>query len=355
MTFQKHKWLLLVHQLPAKPSNLRVRIWRKLQQLGAVSIKSSIYVLPSNEKTNEDFQWLKQEIESSGGEATIFQADGVEGATDEEIVATFRQEREKDYSRITAEFDGLTGAIREQNRGGNLSAARFNAYEAEIDKLQKELKRLLEIDFFTAPNRTKAIAAFERCHKFLRTLQRDKPGSPKSATEQNVAVKLSEYQGRRWVTRKNLFVDRLAAIWLIKRFIDKRPRFFFVADGETLDGAIHFDMYGAEFSHRGEDCTFETMIKEFGFAHDPGLQGVAEVVHDIDLKDNKFSRTEAAGVQAVLQGLSEMLNDDHKLIQLTAPLFDGLYKLFSDKSGAQPVAAKTSGRGRKSTTRKSPH
>ena len=116
------EWILLIHQLPPQPTNLRVRIWRKLQRLGAVSIKNSVYVLPFNEKTHEDFQWLKQEIESSSGEATVFRAGAVEGATDAEIRAAFRKARDEEFAQITAELDGLTGAIREQKRGGHLSA-----------------------------------------------------------------------------------------------------------------------------------------------------------------------------------------------------------------------------------------
>src|ERR1043165_6783214 len=106
---QEQSWILLIHQLPPKPTNLRVRTWRKLQKLGAVAIKNSVYVLPSNDKTFEDFQWLRQEIESAGGEAAVFRADAVDGATDDEIVAAFRQARDEEYSLIAAELDGLTG------------------------------------------------------------------------------------------------------------------------------------------------------------------------------------------------------------------------------------------------------
>src|SRR5215216_3644466 len=116
----KQDWILLVHQLPPKPTNLRVRTWRKLQKLGAVAIKNSVYVLPFNDKTYEDFQWLKQEIESAGGEATLFRAGAVEGATDDEITMAFRNARDEEYSQVTAELGGLTRAIREQKRGGHL-------------------------------------------------------------------------------------------------------------------------------------------------------------------------------------------------------------------------------------------
>src|SRR3989454_11241011 len=122
---QKLEWILLIHQLPPKPTNLRVRIWRKLQKLGAVAIKNSVYVLPFNEKTHEDFQWLKQEIESAGGEATVFRAGAVEGTTDQEIIALFRKVRDEDYARLTTELDGMAGALREQKRGGHLSRGRL--------------------------------------------------------------------------------------------------------------------------------------------------------------------------------------------------------------------------------------
>src|SRR3984893_5358709 len=94
----KQSWILLIHQLPPKPTNLRVRIWRKLQKLGAVAIKNSVYVLPASEQAHEDFQWLKQEIDSAGGEAAVFRAGSVEGATDEEIIAAFRKVRDEEFA-----------------------------------------------------------------------------------------------------------------------------------------------------------------------------------------------------------------------------------------------------------------
>src|SRR5947209_15376692 len=167
----EQNWILLIHQLPPKPTNLRVRAWRKLQKLGAVSIKNSVYVLPFNEKTHEDFQWLKQEIEMAGGEATVFRAGSVEGATDEEIVATFRKEQDEEYAHVTAELEGLAGAVREQKRGGHLSTGRLTGYEAALDKLHAELERIVATDFFEAKGRKAASAAYERCQQALRASQ----------------------------------------------------------------------------------------------------------------------------------------------------------------------------------------
>jgi hypothetical protein len=321
------EWMLLIHQLPAKPTNLRVGTWRKLQRLGAVSIKNSVYVLPFNEKTHEDFQWLKQEIEAAGGEATVFRAGAVEGATDDEIVAAFRKARDDDYAKLTADLDGLTGAIREQKRGGHLSAIRLSKYESELDRLHAELERVVFTDFFNANGRTGAQSAYERCQKAVRASRSRDAITAKSNVTSGDSLDRSRYQGKRWVTRRNLHIDRLASAWLIRQFIDSRPRFYFVGDGETVEGGIPFDMFGAEFTHQGEDCTFETLIKRFGLSDDHALGQIAEIVHDIDLKDDKFNRLEAAGLDATVTGLSELLKDDRKLLQQCGVIFDGLYAL----------------------------
>jgi hypothetical protein len=325
---QGQDWILLIHQLPPKPTNLRVRIWRKLQKLGAVAIKNSVYVLPANEKTHEDFQWLKQEIEATGGEVSVFGAASVEGATDAEIIAAFRKARDEEFAAVAAEFDALTGAIREQSRGKHLAAGRLAAHEHEIDKWHAELERIATNDFFAAAGRTAAFAAYERCRKAIRGAQGPVSETAQSQTKGGV-LDAAKYQGQRWVTRRNPHIDRLASAWLIKQFIDKRPRFYFVADGETVDGAIPFDMFGAEFTHQGEDCTFETMLKRFGLTKSKGLREIAEIVHDIDLKDDKFNRREAAGLNAIIDGLSKVLRDDRKLVQQTSTVFDGLYALLS--------------------------
>ncbi len=323
---KKLEWILLIHQLPPKPTNLRVRIWRKLQKLGAVAIKNSVYVLPANEKTHEDFQWLKQEIESAGGDATVFQASSVEGATDEEIRAAFCKARDEEFDAIAAELDGLAGSVNQQGRGKHLSVGRLAAHESELDKLHSQLESVIANDFFNADGRAHALAAYERCQKAIRAAHGPAPKATRT-TVKTGALDLAKYQRRRWMTRRNLHIDRLASAWLIKQFIDKRPRFYFVAEGETVEGAIAFDMFGAEFTHHGDDCTFETLLKRFGLSSSKGLHEIAEIVHDIDLKDDKFHRLEAAGLNAIINGLSEVLRDDRKLLQQCMVIFDGLYGL----------------------------
>src|SRR5256712_6130044 len=332
---QKLEWILLIHQLPPKPTNLRVRIWRKLQKLGAVAIKNSVYVLPANEKTHEDFQWLKQEIESAGGEATVFRAASVEGATDEEIVAAFRKARDEEFAAIAAELEGLSGAVSKQSHGKHLTSGRLATQESELDKLHAQLQTVIANDFFNADGRALALKAYERGQKAICAAHGPAAKASRSQ-KQSGTLDLATHQGRRWMTRRNLHIDRLASAWLIRQFIDKRPRFYFVAEGETVEGAIPFDMYGAEFTHHGEDCTFETMLKRFGLSDSKGLREIAEIVHDIDLKDDKFHRLEAAGLNAIINGLSVTLRDDRRLLQQTSIIFDGLFELLGKRTEKKP-------------------
>ncbi len=323
----KPQWVLLIHQLPPKPTNLRVRIWRKLNNLGAVAIKNSVYVLPFNEKTLEDFEWLRQEIESAGGEANVFRAESIEGTADKEIIRAFRRERDEDFTKLAASFDALTGAVKEQKQNNHFTAERLAGYETELGKLRAELEKIKAVDFFAAPNHKVALAAYQRAQKILRA---------NSDNAQTVASRAgadflsrTDYQAKRWVTRKNMHIDRLASVWLIKRFIDERPKFYFVSEKEKVTGGIHFDMFEAEFTHVGEDCTFETLLKRFGLVNDQPLREIAEIVHDIDLKDAKFNRLEAAGLDATVCGLSKLLRDDRKLLNQCCFMFDGLYEQFT--------------------------
>jgi hypothetical protein len=331
MTRNKNKseWILLVHQLPPKPTNLRVRIWRKLNNLGAVAIKNSVYVLPFNEKTHEDFEWLRQEIETAGGEANVFRAESVEGAADEEIISIFRRDRDRDFSKIAAEIDALAGAVKEQKQNNHLTAERIKNYEIELGKLHAELERIKAVDFFIAPNQKIAVAAYGRARKLLQSTANNSRASIKNRGSLSKFLSRSDYQGKRWATRRNMHIDRVASAWLIKRFIDERPKFYFVAESEKFTGAIHFDMFEAEFTHVGEDCTFETLLNRFGLTDDAALREIAQIVHDIDLKDGKFNRLEAAGLDATIRGLSKLLRDDRKLLAQCNFIFDGLYEQFS--------------------------
>jgi hypothetical protein len=235
------QWLLLIHQLPPEPAYVRVKVRRRLQRLGAMPLKNSVYVLPETDENLEDFQWLANEIAADGGDATICSASMLSGVTDDELASLF----------------------------------------------------------------------------------------PRAATASSVQVSKETTalpRGAVWVTREGVFVDRIASAWLIRRFIDPDADFRFVpAKGyRKKSGEIRFDMYQGEYTHVGDRCTFETLLREFRLT-DPALRAIGEIVHDIDLKDEKFGREETPGVLAVMQGVALAMSDDADRISRGALILDGLY------------------------------
>ena len=146
------------------------------------------------------------------------------------------------------------------------------------------------------------------------------------------------YQRRTWVTRPRPGIDRMASAWLIQRFIDTQARFVFA---ETQDVArlptrqVPFDMFGAEFGHHGSHCSFETLCHRFGI-DEPAVRRIAEIVHDVDLKDDTYARTEAATIAQVIQGLQATSDDDHQLLRHGMALFAGLYASLVQTAGAVP-------------------
>jgi hypothetical protein len=332
-------WLLLLHRLPVRPTRLRVRVWRQLQKLGAVAVKNSVYVLPWSERTLEDFTWLRQEIEAGGGEAVLFRAASVAGLTDDEIVAAFRRERDTAYARLTADLQILGDKIGAVRDGITAAPETQEAFQTEVETMQAEFDRLGEMDFFAAAGKAPAAAALARVRHLMGAARGRKTPAPRRGSRAELDV--SKFQGKRWVTRPRPHIDRCASAWLIRRFIDRRARFGFAAEGGNMRSGIPFDMAGADFGHHGEDCTFETLMKRFGLDGDAAVCAIAEIVHDIDLKDGKFGRAEAAGVNVVLRGLMERIRDDHRLLRETAPVFDGLYATLAQQRARRKRAARS--------------
>ena len=137
-------------------------------------------------------------------------------------------------------------------------------------------------------------------------------------------------RGSTWVTREGVKVDRIASAWLIRRFIDPEARFKFVpARGYAAQpGEVRFDMYGGEYTHEGDRCTFETLVARFGL-REPALRKIAEIVHDVDCKDDKFGRAEAGGLASMVQGIASGHSHDADRIARGSAAMDDLYAAFS--------------------------
>ena len=327
------RWLLLVHTLPTRPSNLRVRTWRRLQQLGALPLKQAAYVLPDSPATREDFQWLKAEIEAARGEASVFTAEAVDAVSDAALVEEFRASSEGAYQALERNAARLLKHVPRHGRVVRDTTSQRRA----VQRVRERLATIERIDFFGAPGRNAIETTLQQIDERLN------PQPSASPARRSVASR-DGYQGRLWVTRPRPGVDRMASAWLIKRFVDADARFDFVTDHAAAPpGSLAFDMVGVEYTHRGDRCTFEVLCDAFGL-REAALSRVAEVVHDLDLKDERYGAPETATLGVVIDGLQLAHRDDHRLLAGGSGLFEALYQSFVQRERQSSPARKSPNR-----------
>lgn len=312
----KAPWLLLIHQLPAKPAYARVKVWRRVQALGAVIVKNAVYALPSNEETQEDFAWLAREIVELGGEALVCEAELVEGLDDGALRQMFIAARNEDYARLTGDARALVARL----EGATVDGDRADI-ATQTGRLRKQLNEIAAIDFFAADGRDAAEQPIARLEQHLQQgseAMTSQPGKPQSAIDSKV-----------WVTREHVQIDRIASAWLIRRFVDPAARFKFVPGRSyaARAGEVRFDMFESEYTHEGDRCTFEVLLQRAGL-DDPALAAIGEIVHDIDLKDGKFGREETAGIRTVMSGIAAAHREDEHRLARGAAVLDDLYEYF---------------------------
>lgn len=329
----RRRWLLLAHQLPATPSKLRVKTWRRLQDLGAVPIKQSLYALPDSAGAREDFEWLRIEIEGAGGEAVVFAAEHLGADAEAALIDEFRRTRQAAYTELAAELQRVKPKPGARHRP---IASR------EISRYRDRFQTIERTDFFGSAGRDRVASLLATLEETGREPARPAAGSADTA----------QYRGRLWITRPRPGVDRMASAWLIRRFIDSAAKFAFVTDvKQAAAGAVPFDMYGVGFGHDGDRCTFETLAARFGIG-DRAVARLGEVVHDLDFKDGKFGAAEAGTLGAAIDGLQMACADDHQLLDQGITLFEAMYRAFAQQArGSRPraAAAKTRVSGRRKT------
>ncbi len=309
---------MLIHQIPPRPSYLRVKVGRRLQDVGAVAVKNSVYVLPRSDESLEDFQWIRREIVAGGGDASVCEARFVEGLSDAAVEALFNAARQADHAALASEARALQASA---SRKGKRAPSKEKVAAAVV-RLRQWLAEIAEVDFFSGPGRDTVEGLLSALEAGLR------PPAPKA--EPGAAV-LKDVRGRTWVTRTGVHVDRIASAWLIRRFIDPDARFRFVrAQDVAKPGELRFDMFEAEFTHEGDRCTFEVLLRRFALG-DRALTRIGEVVHDIDLKDGKFNHPETAGLDHLVAGIAMRHKDDEARLRDGAAALDALYEYFKRK------------------------
>ena len=316
------RWLVLVHQLPPRPPYLRAKIAQRLAGVGALALKNSVYVLPASSDCREDFDWISQEALAGGGQAWISTAEWLAGTSDEDLRAAFRAQSDRDY-------DDLLAACRQELAGRRAQELAARGELAPLlAALRTRFEKLRSRDFFAAP-RGLAVASW------LDELAA--AGSRRSAGSERASTGAAELRGKVWVTRRDVFVDRIATAWLVRRFVDPKARFRFVAGGAApaRAGEVRFDMTEAEVTHEGDRCTFEVLLDRLAL-DDAALRRLAEMVHDIDLRDSRYGHPETAGLEQMLAGLVALERRDARRIDQGCELFDRLYRALSERPIARP-------------------
>jgi len=295
-------WLLLVFSLAQKGASLRVTVWRKLQRLGALPLGNSGYLLPNSPENHENFEWLATMIRGERGDASVLEVMGIDNRPRTELKREFVAARQREYRELLVKIK-------------KASTATVSATSAQVSRLSQRLQEIISRDFFEAPLRKQA----ER--------ELDELRQPRSWVRQSGTAKVSlrTYKNRVWVTRPRPGVDRVTSAWLIRKYIDARARFAFASEDKRPADAVPFDMYGGGFGHRGENCTFETLVRVFHI-RDRRVMRMGEMVHDADLFDDKFGRREGFGIDAVMKGWDREGLSDQELLLRGLQLVEGLYQ-----------------------------
>jgi disulfide oxidoreductase YuzD len=295
-------WLLLMFSLTAKQASQRVEVWRKLKKYGSLPLRTSGYLLPNSPENQERLEWLAAAIRKYKGQASVAHVHAIDDLPSEKLKQKFIEARSGDYEELMRAIKKGTGKGKHEPGG----VARF----------RRRLQEIVAIDFFHSPLRSRAEALLESADSIGKS--KVIPASSRKARK--------EYLDRVWVTRPRPGIDRVSSAWLVRRFIDPNAQFVFADISKQHPEAIPFDMFEAGgFGHRGDDCTFETLRKEFAI-RDPKVEAIAEIIHDADLSDEKFGRMEGLGLDRVLIGWAQQGVSDDELLRRGMELIDGLYR-----------------------------
>lgn len=313
--------MLFMPSIPAKPPSLRVKIWRRLQAIGAIGLRGAVYVLPNREECVELFEWVARETREDGGQASLCEGRFLDDSTDAAIEERFVEARNADYAKLAAEAKALA----KQVDGRRVTAERLAALAQAHAKLKRRLDEIAAIDFMNASGRGAA-------EGLLTSIARALPRGDQPVKKDKLEV-IARPRGATWVTRTGVHIDRIASAWLIRRFIDPQARLKFVPSKgyEPSNGELRFDMFEAEFTHLGDRCTFEVLVERMGL-DDPALVAIGEIIHDLDLRDDKFGRAETPGVRSAIDGICIAARDDEQRIAAASPMLDGLHASFMTKA-----------------------
>jgi hypothetical protein len=303
-------WLLLVTNLPGRKQTLRMRVWRALRAAGAGMLRDGVYLLPTSGPARRLLDEKAAEIQEGGGSAQVLSL-----ASERRQQAAFEAlfDRSAEYAALLQRVAAFRRSLR---KIAEPEARR------QLAALKRDGASLGAIDFFPSDGKDaleQSLAAVEQ--DFTAKFSPDEP----HAAQQEISRRtVRDYRGRLWGTRQRLWVDRVCSAWLIRRFIDARASFVWLAAPSDLPrGAVGFDYDGAEFTHVGDLVTFEVLLASFGLDRDEALQRIGTLVHGLDV--GGLSAPEAPAFPAILAGARSKAADDDALIKVMFPILDLLY------------------------------
>lgn len=316
-------WLIFFYTVPSRPVNNRMKVWRKLNKAGAVQMKGAVYILPFTDEHYEFLQWLVAEISGMKGDAAFVRITEMDTMKDSEIIALFNEQRANDYAITGKALDDLERRLGSIQKGSK--AQNIKGISEQLKRIRRDFDDIRRIDFFSSKEGAFLSGRIRGAHAAMKTFS---GVDTMEKTSSAIATRnAADYQGKTWITRKSPFIDRMASAWLIRRFIDKSAAFAFI-DEHNVDvvdrNSIVFDMRGGEFTHIGDLCTFEVLVKSFGFK-DKTLKKMAEIVHDLDTKDEKYKSAEAKGLEDILIGIRKTAKDDRDALEKGMQVFEMLY------------------------------
>jgi hypothetical protein len=321
-----NEWLVFSFSLPAKQPGARVKIWRRLQAMGAVLVKNSFYVLPFSEERLEQLGWLAKETEDLGGVAAYLSAASIGNMEKAEVEAAFARARDADCAALVEEMESvLSGLAGPAVADADQTARERDAAAARV-KFARRIETLAGIDFFPS-------GKLGRARALLAELAELAGGGGEASATAVPRREPAAYLGKLWITRPRPYVDRLASFWLVRRFIDPGARVAFTTQEEASQpkpGQVRFDMAEAEFTHVGGLTTFEVMVEAFGLAVPERFRAT---IRAIDLGEFEPAPAEAAGVKRLLDGLLQIHSDDQKLMDQGLALFDALHASYDEPQG----------------------
>lgn len=306
-------WQLLILTLPGDNAAARVRIWRALKALGCGALRDGVYLLPLRQATQGVLAQQVGPVEAIGGTAWLLDVE-VDAGTSARLAALF--DRSDDYAALIDEIAACQA---------DLAALEPVALRRQLKGLRRSLEGLLAIDYFPGAGRAEAQSRLAELERLAQA--RLHPDEPRAQQADIPLRDRADYRGRLWATRRDLWVDRVASAWLIRRFVDPDAAFRWLAKpADCPADALGFDFDGAAFSHVGERVTFETLLASFGLEADAALMRLGRVIHALDVGGLAL---EAGGLEAVLKGMKARLrDDDDTLLDEAGRVLDDLYRAF---------------------------